>query len=392
MVRDKRPHPMTPQVKPPYLRSYVDREFGTTIRRISDAAESAGENAVVKPVYSTVQAWNCDETRLMLWVRAGGRHFLLDGQTYRWAGYLNLESPTDIEQVLWDNKSPHHLYYPSNHNAVPRLMEHDVRTNTSTVFHDFSGIVCPAGDWAKLLTLGSDPLWSSWPDRRVIGLACGEMKFAFDLDTKTVIPGFQAPGSDHAPAPAPSAQRFVLHGKVYGPTLAFERDLPLANPNEHASITRLANGSEHWASVLFDALPGESEAEGIGTLALTNLETGQKRIAVGPARGYPYPPSGTHISALSYKAPGLIAVSVRGDVSGRGLLDQELLLVDANTGVVNRVGHHRTYADEGPWGYWSEAHPVLSPSGTRIIFASDWHGGETVDTYVVELPGFNPCG
>jgi len=32
----------------------------------------------------------------------------------------------------------------------------------------------------------------------------------------------------------------------------------------------------------------------------------------------------------------------------------------------------------------------ISPRGTRMIFASDWNNGSTVDTYVVELPGYTP--
>jgi hypothetical protein len=31
---------------------------------------------------------------------------------------------------------------------------------------------------------------------------------------------------------------------------------------------------------------------------------------------------------------------------------------------------------------------VISPSGTRLLFGSDWGNGPTVDTYVVELPSY----
>jgi hypothetical protein len=39
-------------------------------------------------------------------------------------------------------------------------------------------------------------------------------------------------------------------------------------------------------------------------------------------------------------------------------------------------------------GYWGEPQVTISPSGTRLIFASDWENSDTVDTYVVELPAF----
>lgn len=31
-----------------------------------------------------------------------------------------------------------------------------------------------------------------------------------------------------------------------------------------------------------------------------------------------------------------------------------------------------------------------SPSGTRILFGSDWGGGDTVDAYVLELSSYVP--
>jgi hypothetical protein len=31
-----------------------------------------------------------------------------------------------------------------------------------------------------------------------------------------------------------------------------------------------------------------------------------------------------------------------------------------------------------------------SPTGTRAVFGSDWGGGASVDTYVVELPSYRP--
>jgi Tol biopolymer transport system component len=82
-------------------------------------------------------------------------------------------------------------------------------------------------------------------------------------------------------------------------------------------------------------------------------------------------------------------VSIVGALSGKTTLNQELLLANANTGgKVCRVAHHRSWGSAGPRGYWAEPHPVISPSGSRILFGSDWGGGTSVDAYVVELPSF----
>jgi hypothetical protein len=78
-----------------------------------------------------------------------------------------------------------------------------------------------------------------------------------------------------------------------------------------------------------------------------------------------------------------------GDPAGLGFLDQEIALANAVTGKVCRVAHHRSYAGEGRWGYWSEPHVGISPKATRLVFASDWGNGVSVYTYVVELPNYS---
>ncbi len=76
------------------------------------------------------------------------------------------------------------------------------------------------------------------------------------------------------------------------------------------------------------------------------------------------------------------------EFDGQDVLDNELLLADTNTGEVCRIAHHRSHGGNGPQGYWAEPHASISPSGTRVLFGSDWGGGETVDTYVIELPAY----
>lgn len=383
LVVDTCAHPMTALAKPALRVTVIDPQFGTTIRRITEVVPGT-ENSVAKPMYSTIQAWNADESKLILWVRGTG-HVLFDGQTYLPLRLLNLESPTDIEHVLWDPVDPDLLYYPSNANAIPRFMQYRVSTGVNTVYQDMTSPSCPAGDWAKLLRLGADPMWLSWAPRKVVGLNCGDTKFGWDIATKALLGGFVAP-SPNAPMPTPSGNRFYMDGKVYGPTLQLERLLGMAFAYEHASLGRLLDGTEFLGAVAFTPPAGGTEATEVGSLVLHNLATGTRKVLVGIATGYPYPPSGTHISAMAQKAPGMIAVSIIGNTDGQGVLMQELLRVNANTGEVARVAHHRSQAGEGPWGYWGEPHATISPNGKRILFASDWGGGASVDVYVVELP------
>ena len=383
VVQDTARRPMTTMPKPTPGEALRDPEFGTPIRRITAVPAQEGADAVIKPMYSTVPAWNADESLLILWHRGRG-HELYDGRSYAFIRSLPLESPTDLEQVLWDPEDPDLLYHPSNLNAEPRLMRYDVRSDSSVVLRRFD--FCPV-DWGSLLSLGSDPMYLSWGSgAKLIGLQCGIDKFLYDVDSDEVVGRAAIAGTGNAPQPAPSGEVAYLDGRVYDSELRLLFSLPLANPWEHASLGSRASGHDTYNAVAFDPPPGEPRI--VGTLVGYDLQTGAHGVVIGPNTGYPYPPSGTHVSAIAHRAPGWVAVSVVGDPSGQELLDNELLLANVDSGVVCRVAHHRSWAGEGRWGYWSEPHVVISPSGTRLLFASDWGNGSTVDSYVAELPAY----
>ena len=69
-----------------------------------------------------------------------------------------------------------------------------------------------------------------------------------------------------------------------------------------------------------------------------------------------------------------------------------MLLANTNAGgSVCRVAHtHTSGKVYSSLGYWAEAHASISPSGTRIVFGSDWENSGSVDAYVIELPGYTP--
>jgi hypothetical protein len=387
LVQDLRPRPLTALPRPALGQAVVDPDFGTRIRRITDVSPSEGPNAVIKPAYGTMPAWNADESWLILWHREHG-HELYDGHSYRFVRSLRLVSPTDIEQVLWDPVDPDVLYYPSNYNAVPNLMRYRVSVDRSEVLRHFDD--CPTGDWGRLLSMGNDPMYLSWGrGATVIGLSCGERKFLYDIAHDTILGTLDVEGRI-APQPGPSGRLAYFYGRVYDSRLRPLRSLPLASPTEHASLGLSAvSGHDLYNAVVFDPPPGGSEADDVGTLVSFDMETAARKVVVGLATGFPYPPSGTHISAVAHRRPGWVAVSVVGDPRGRELLDGELLLANVDSGAVCRVGHHRSWAGEGHFGYWAEPHVAISPSGTRLLFGSDWGNGPTVDTYVVELPAYS---
>jgi hypothetical protein len=367
LVTDKAAHPMTALAKPALLGTVVDPQFGTTIRRITDS----GTSGAIKPMYSTIPAWNADESRLVLYDVASG-HRLHDGRTYAFIRMLDI-SPADLEQVYWHGTDPDVLLYVDG----KTLTRYHVTAGTKESVHTFSSC---SGD----VSGGADPMYISW-DGNVLGLRCDSSAFSYRIDTNTV-GGPISSTSDTAPQAAPSGARLYFDGDVLGFDLATQRTLDMADPFEHASLGRLANGDDGWFGVTYD--PGAGGC-GVGSLVTYSLVDGTCRVVIGEDTGYPYPGSGVHVSSLVLQRPGWAVVGTVGNVAGQGLLDQELVLADtASGGKVCRAAHHRSHGKDGPQGYWAEPHAVPSPSGTRILFGSDWGGGASVDAYVVELPAY----
>jgi hypothetical protein len=370
------PRPMRPMEKPRAGEEFLDEAFNTLVTRISHAVPIDGENAVIKPLYSTVPAWSADERYLLLWSRAHGHLVYQGDRPYRYLGPLNAYHPTDIESVLWSPRvegSIYEFYYPTNFNAQPVLYRHQIRPTVVEPVKDFSKrpLHLTSGDWSKLLSLGGDPQWMSREDR-IIGFRFGPtsdtpsegngvpqaLTFTYSIDEDEVIAQIDIdPIYQNALVPSPSGH-FVQFGRVvFSRNGHVRRALGMSDAYEHASPGRMAERVDTWNMVDFG-----SPTPRQGTLVRHRLDTGEARVIIGPSLGYPYPPSGTHISAIGPYG-----------------------LADVNTGQVLRVAHARTRADKGQWGYWSETHATISPSGTRILFGSDWMGSDTVDTYVVDL-------
>jgi hypothetical protein len=376
LVQDTMDRPMTPLAKPALGQAVTDAEFGTTIRRITSVAPGGGD-PVIKPAYSTIAAWNADESRLVLYDVSNGAHRLHDGKTYEFLKVLPI-SPPDLEQFYWHASDPSILLYVND----KTLVRFHVDTDVEEPIHTFDFCSGP-------VTGGSDPMFSSWDSNR-FGLSCDGEVFVFDVAADAVI-GQQAIAENPAQI-APSGELAYLSdsGRVTDPALNVLRTLDLLEPWGHASLGRLASGHDTWNGVVYD--PGPAGNDDIGALVTWDLTDATSKVIIGPKTGYPYPPT-AHVSALAVKRPGWVVVSTIGDTSGQGLLDLELLVADTNTGKVCRAGRHRSFGkDNTKLGepYWAEPHAVPSPSGTRILFGSDWGDGDTVDTYVVELPSYAP--
>lgn len=393
-VNDKANRPMTALAKPAAGASYTDPVFGSNITRITNA--DAIPSGVIKTLYSTIQAWNSDESRLILYHRGDG-HYLYDGNNYALLERLNIV-PADIEQVFWSTTDPAVFFYlnktvgsnVATASGVYRLrgnelIKYDVQRRLYEVVKDFNSL-CPSGQ----ITSGNDAQMPAY-DNNSFGFRCGSQGFVYQISNNQARLLTGSAGVD-APQVFPGGQRSYHQGRILNNALSQERELDLSSNNEHSSLGQLENGRDAYFAVAFNANNTNRCGDGIGSLVMHDATTANCRVLVGQANGYPYTLSGTHISALSYQNPGWAVVSSIGyGIEGDSVLEQELYLAntDPQEPQVCRIAHHRATGRLGSIGYFAEPHPVLSPTGTRVLFSSDWNNSGTVDTYVIELPVFN---
>ncbi len=379
IANDLTPHPMQDIAKPNYLETIVDPSFGTIIRRISNA----GPGGVIKPMYSTIQAWNADETRMILYDQTNGVHQLLNGMTYEFIRNLDDVRPDDLEQLFWDFNDPDILYYLDA--VTNEFVKYLVSTGNKEVLVNLKEISNCTGS----ISMGNDVQMMSW-DSDVIGFRCDNSEtFSYRISTQE-LESFNIDDINYTAAmPAPSGNLFYHNVSSYDASGNFKARLNKSKI-EHSCLGRMVDGTDADFSVTFDAGPNGGC---LGNIVAFNLNTGDCLPVISEDLGYDYPKTGTHISAVAHKNPGWIAASMIGfDGDGQSLLDQELVVARVEPGNVNvyRIGHHR--ADEDEFDYWGEPHAVISPTGTRVLFGSDWSGSEdgiSVESYVVELPSFN---
>lgn len=381
VVNDTSAHPMLPLVKPAYLNTTLDPSFGTTIRRITDA----GLGNVIVPMYSTVQAWNANESLMIVYNQSISKHQLLHGTNYSFIRTLTDISPKDLEQIFWDFNDPDFFYYPEN--STNNFIKYNVSSMAKQILFNFNTI----SNYTGSIALGNDVQMMSW-DSDVVSFRCGnDSAFAYKISTATIQKFNLTNIQNIAPMPGPSGTNFYHRTKAFNAAgnLSFNLN---ESSGEHSCLGKLTNGNDAHFAIAFAQGP---MGGCIGDIIAHDLTTGNCFPIISQSQGYQYPQSGTHISSLAHKNSegGWMAASMMGyDKDGQSLLDQELVIAKADQGNIKvcRIGHHRS--DEDDWNYWGEPHAVISPSGTRVLYASDWSGtadGHSIDCYVVELPSYS---
>ena len=440
MVTDKGSRVVSRLSKPQPLRSYTDPSFGTEITRITDAPSGTAR----RTLYNTIQPWNADESLLLLYHTgdANAGHHLYDGQTYRYIRQLEF-SATDIEGMYWDETDSSKLYFiqrrPTNDALYGKLVEYDVNTRTTSLVADLDPVCgSPASRNGILASGGNDIQGLSG---NLIGLRCknnesdgntSDVTFHVNVRTgeigpRLVIDPTRPVGSntfgmrpDVALSSLPSGRRVVVQDNLFDAEMNFLYRIDGSTERytasngrsysvpklEHTTMGRMPNGHDALFSPRYNAqdLGCQNDSDfGRGALVAHDLESNDCRVILGESTGWGYPLNGVHLSSVSRQNPGWVTMSTVGygrlEYLSNGqrapLLFSEISLTDADPDnpTTCRVAHHRTMGNSASRGgsyrgaYFGEPHPVMSPSGSRILFNSDWYDSGSVDTYAISLGG-----
>jgi hypothetical protein len=145
--------------------SYADPVFGTSIRRLTDALvtpDATGDASFLTWAmneYSTVAAWNSDDTRFLL--QHDSYFALYDGQG-AWLRDLPFEIHAGA-QPRWSRSSPDVLYYVSG-NRVKRF---DVSSGQSTLLRTFSEYSSVSGHGESDTSFAGDKLVLAGDGRQI---------------------------------------------------------------------------------------------------------------------------------------------------------------------------------------------------------------------------------
>jgi len=436
IVNDLRRVPVAPIAAPPVGEWVEDSSFGgTRIHRVTDAAAEGVPGVGIVPMYTNTQPWNADESLMILYEQKRGWRLHLGQPPFTFVQYLNFtDPPAQPEVVHWSTSKIHELTYLGVSGRVYRVDP----LGLQEVYR-----IPKAPSQSVLMESHARPSWDdriwgfgTWTDdsrtdKRLIVVDLVAGKELMNLSYAQIGGNpVTDKGTAGIPMISPDGQRCVVFSQPTGRfyvlslnPLKYLRVLPADWTFEHQTFGKVSLPQYNFEQDFYysktqgstkNYLPGLSPAY----LLLSNLEVGvvppslgyevawtsqTLKYAKGPDGTFPFQyPTGVHLTAIAYRDPNWIWLSMMppakgGYVYGGEPLEcfqQELWRVNLVTSTLERVCHHRSaaLAMNNLNEYWQEPHPAVSPSGRFCLFGSDWsfslpegQRASKVDSWVAEV-------
>jgi len=373
--------------------TYTDIKFGTYITRITDA-RAIGIPGII-PNYSKRQAWNKDES-LMLLQTGSGIFRLYNGTNYQFVCEL---TGVEGEDVFWHPVNVSTIIY----NPGNALYSCNVNTNQSTLIKEFSNYL-----WAN--TRGEGNLSNDGRYYAFVGRYTDTTFNAihvYDFQTNSIISSMNLPSNladfDWVSI-SPSGNYVVVdyadevtgryHGvEVYSRNLNFIWQKPLGAGHSDLGID--VNGDD---ILVMDIYNSDSNKVFFKKF---KLSTGQETVLLSTSQLF-Y----DHISCRNelrkdwcfvstFDNPGRLTHDSIGWLSFE---DEVFALKLDGSKQVQRIAHHHSRRfspitpDPDNSVYWAEPHATVSRIGNRILWGSNWNYrvdlDSSVDSYVCSFSHF----
>lgn len=397
-----------PVARPPYLKAFKEPGFATRAIRITDSAP--GE--VNKPAGKPAQAWNSDESLLLLHRYGDTQELVLhDGTSYQEIAVLDLPL-NGSEDLFWSRTDPDLIYYVAQAGSqLGKLLQYSVSSKEQIELKDLEPYCSKQG-----LSAEGGRLARPTADADLFAYRCGtrsgkSLALSYRHSTDTISSMSTGSGTswpmESVPQPFASGQHIWFVGETLNDSLqASGKPLDLADPMQELSV-----GQDHrrqdavYQSPLRVSPKGCSDDSwrGLGLAVEHLLPSGTCRSVITQSDNYPQI-SNPEIFASAHDRPQWLSMSNMGydgfdaffSRRQAPLLFSEIFIVDTTPGVheVCRLAHHRSFGKQARNAQYApqlgEPNVTQSPSGTRVLFGTDWYDSGFVDTYVIELPTYTP--
>jgi hypothetical protein len=364
--------------EPEYLGQVTDPAFGTLFTRVTYPGRMLFDRVSCEPThcrhrYSSAQAWNADQSLLLISKGCNGFCFL-DGQTYKPAFHRRASGECE-----WHPTDPTQMICVEDQRIYAWAVREDVKTT----------LYAP-GDYKKLKFGPSKGNLSNDGSRLVVQAVNGDgetVSFAYDIGAARKFPD-------------------ISLARLVG-----ENSFCSISPSGHyiLCVQRLPDGANPAYvfavdGVLIQTWP-ENHRPGHGDMA---LDSDGKDVYVGISKADPdkyhiikrrlddgfvtsIAPFGRaqHVSARNIRKPGWVFVTFGGEysqvVGGKETTPfyQEIVAMRIDgSGEIRRVAHTRSSNHD----YLSEAQASPSPDGSQVIWSSNWgRAGDPVAAYIAQL-------
>ena len=413
----------SPLAEPVLGERFTEPDFSSCVTRITDVASVDGIEQI-GPTYSQLQAYNADQTLMLM--RTG---HIVDTSSLDVVHQVNFGWPAFGEGLRWSPDDPRLLYYTggllagSNYtdpdgiacaSDAGRLMRYRLSAGPGARTAERQLAAC----FQEYTNLHKDASWEELSDDgryvALVGMTANPTQYhVFSYDVQNAVKGAVLdlpvhPQGIYNDVPnfavmSPSGKYVLIQYNVEG-MIAYERNTmamkgQVAMTGGHGDITMDNDGTEYYMQtnasnyhLLSDAhyLTRSRIPDGVifnadGSVNTSATLSSERTV---PLLKLDWSAS-VHISCRNHLAPGWCVVSTSEfSDNGRQALDAEVFRIFLDSTVdtphLERLSHHRS--DPKNCGYWASPFATSSPNGSRIMYASSWDRPNcSVNAYEISL-------